>query len=1392
MRRDDQKKSGNSTGPSGAGSDFWASILGDALSEAASRLGKILPESSAPMPAEDVTLPESDATLPEEDLTVPEADLTLPEENLTLPEEDMTVPEADLTQPEEDLTLPESSATLPEASATLPEAGLTLPEVAGGESLTLPETSATAPETVGGESLTLPEPAGKPVPVHIPVQLTDSIRPGETLLGTYRIDSSPIQGGMGRVWRVHHAGWNVDLAMKRPKPEFFRSERDKDNFTQECRSWINLGLHPNIVSCYYVREIDGVPTIFSEWMDGGSAEKKILDGTLYDGAKAEVQVRLLDLAIQFARGLQYAHENGLIHQDVKPDNLLLSEKGEAKVSDFGLAKARSFMTPEPETGRGRSGRKRKTGAKEKAAGDGAFAEFGLDVNATQMAPTGGRTPAYCSPEQAAGLPLSRRTDIFSWAVSVMEMYLGGKPWARGRDLTGPIAGAACRDYFDMCPADHRIPDSMQDLLAQCMEADPEQRPHDFAAVENRLLEIYEEVTGDEYPRPVPRAAADTADSLNNRALSMIDIGETGAAEKLWEEALRRDVHHVDARFNRELLFLRSGRKFDFEVIEELERYEETQKAGCIDAIAGEYPGAVEQVPEPFLAGGEGRRDVVRAYAVSLRGGQMRVSGERGTDGTGRWGTAVFAVDGDTRYLDWSIVINPEREDLTFPSGKYPVYAEYTPDGRMAAVMLYNNTAILLDTSARKIIGRSERVRDLKHVRFCWFHPDGTLLAAVFQDQVFVLSMPDLKLLAHLKKTEWVGIWRDGRCLLRRKTGRSQAALFLADLRTCLPEASGPESADGAGKSAQGQAGESGSSAAEDQKGPDEAGKPVLREPVMEEVFRFEKPLEEIHEYVRGSNVFLAYLYKTKNAEPFYLDDTFTEHPLPRRITDTLGSIPFYDAARGLLCTGGRSAGRFFFWEAGTLRFLYSVGLRVITGSNGHYDSAVLDEEKERILLWTRRGYAVFQPLALPSTPLRSRPAEWRLSRVVEARDRLAQEDQLAVYRRQFRKCLKEGDQAGLVEIYQSCLDIPGFSGSETAWNMADTLERTAKRGRIHALHYAAAVGSTPEYPDFGSWVPCGNGQTAGYSQDDPAAGVRIFDRDGNRVRLVPLPETAVRVFVRGERILVYGKKMDSVVLDLEGRPVDPLKAAPEDWSWPDYNNQGKYGIPFVLEPDAGGDAILYAVDRPFDPQRRKQVQGVFHKKTASSAAIRIQNRYDPDLKPVYLRDGTILVPPVPALRKPGFGSEEPEQPEFILRQLEAERGQVIREFRIGPGKMSTSDMCDLILNPERELFLVRTKVSYKWHFLLFGMGQGLLHLWTEELTDPFFLPGGRYLCFRTGERVGKTVLHIWDILQGETAYRLPLDRISAVCARPDGREIWVRDATAKGAVMRYRIEYSYE
>ena len=111
----------------------------------------------------------------------------------------------------------------------------------------------------------------------------DDIQKDSILMGTYRVDSNPIHGGMGSVWRVHHQNWSVDLAMKRPQAKLFSNEAQKANFIRECEAWINLGLHPNIVSCYYVRELGGVPTIFSEWMENGSLENRIKDGSVYEG-----------------------------------------------------------------------------------------------------------------------------------------------------------------------------------------------------------------------------------------------------------------------------------------------------------------------------------------------------------------------------------------------------------------------------------------------------------------------------------------------------------------------------------------------------------------------------------------------------------------------------------------------------------------------------------------------------------------------------------------------------------------------------------------------------------------------------------------------------------------------------------------------------------------------------------------------------------------------------------------------------------------------------------------------------------------------------------------------------------------------------------------------------
>ena len=225
----------------------------------------------------------------------------------------------------------------------------------------------------------------------------ERIRKNEVLQESYKVLSDPINGGMGSVWRVENMETGKELCMKRPQPKYFAEggTARKELFIHECESWISLGLHPHIVACYYVREIGGVPTIFAEWMEGGSLEDRIRDKTLYSGTETEKQKRVLRIAIQFARGLRYAHECGLIHRDVKPDNVLLTGEGQARVADFGLSGAYAAL-----------------GAEEQAAGK---TETDPETNQkrTILVGSGGYTKFYCSPEQEARKELTRRTDIYS-------------------------------------------------------------------------------------------------------------------------------------------------------------------------------------------------------------------------------------------------------------------------------------------------------------------------------------------------------------------------------------------------------------------------------------------------------------------------------------------------------------------------------------------------------------------------------------------------------------------------------------------------------------------------------------------------------------------------------------------------------------------------------------------------------------------------------------------------------------------------------------------------------------------------------------------------------------------------------------------------------------------
>ena len=342
---------------------------------------------------------------------------------------------------------------------------------------------------------------------------------GTVVLDLYEVKQVHEGGGMGLVYRVHHKDWNLDLAVKCPRTDYFRTETQKENFSRECETWINLGLHPHIVSCYYVRRFSGIPLIFAEYVEGGTLKDWIRNGTLYAGGPEESLKRIMDIAIQFAWGLQYAHERGLIHQDVKPANVLMTPDGRAKVSDFGLAKARVVAGEKYTPGSGKS----------------------------ILVSTGGMTPAYCSPEQANGNVLNHKTDIWSWAVSVLEMFTGEVTW-----LSGQAADEALTSYLDMMDQDTsllKIPKDVIQLLESCFCREVGGRPKEMGEVASVLKEGYRQVAGSLFYREDPDAAELLADSLNNQAVSLLDLDKRDDAIAALGRALNFDQHHPESLLN---------------------------------------------------------------------------------------------------------------------------------------------------------------------------------------------------------------------------------------------------------------------------------------------------------------------------------------------------------------------------------------------------------------------------------------------------------------------------------------------------------------------------------------------------------------------------------------------------------------------------------------------------------------------------------------------------------------------------------------------------------------------------------------------------------------------------------------------------------------------------
>jgi serine/threonine protein kinase len=215
------------------------------------------------------------------------------------------------------------------------------------------------------------------------VQPTGAMDKGNFLAGKYRIIEPIGRGGMGIVYKAEDIKLERTVALKFLPAGLTENPEARERFIREAKAAAALS-HPHICTVHEINEEEREPFIVMEYVDGQSLREKIRKGALE-------QAVALDIAMQVAEGLDEAHKKGIIHRDIKPGNIMVTDKGTAKVMDFGLAKI-----------------------------------FGSSL-ITQEAMTMG-TVAYMSPEQAEGAPLDQRTDVWSLGIVLYEMVTGQLPF----------------------------------------------------------------------------------------------------------------------------------------------------------------------------------------------------------------------------------------------------------------------------------------------------------------------------------------------------------------------------------------------------------------------------------------------------------------------------------------------------------------------------------------------------------------------------------------------------------------------------------------------------------------------------------------------------------------------------------------------------------------------------------------------------------------------------------------------------------------------------------------------------------------------------------------------------------------------------------------------------
>jgi len=379
-------------------------------------------------------------------------------------------------------------------------------------------------------------------------------KPGDIILNRYRVEDV-MSGSMGNVYISEHLGWGIKVAIKSPRPEVLADKEGMRRILKEANNWVRMGMHPNVASCYFVLGIHNIPHLFIEYIDGGSLSEWIKTGRCKNLRTA------LSLAIQFCHGMEYTHKQGIIHRDIKPPNILITKNALVKITDFGILLAHGDKDPGTSEIKG--------------------------INQSDPDATVGfrGTIGYASPEQLRDAHVvDRRSDIFSFGLCLWVMICGNKPFTNNaveQLIPTPISNIP----------GVKIKASLKEILIKSVAFSPDDRYADFAEMREALNKAYAEA----FNTPCPYAEFSNinlkADSLNNRAVSLFELGANSEAASCLAKTLEINDTLPEAVYNMILLKWRSGKVKPARILRQIEA---TKKLGIMNPWLNEMEVAVKR------------------------------------------------------------------------------------------------------------------------------------------------------------------------------------------------------------------------------------------------------------------------------------------------------------------------------------------------------------------------------------------------------------------------------------------------------------------------------------------------------------------------------------------------------------------------------------------------------------------------------------------------------------------------------------------------------------------------------------------------------------------------------------------------------------------------------